>query len=81
MDNPEFEIEQAVSLIATASSPDVQKKAIEKFFTSDAGFRHPICHVDPQPGSRQQLMGIYQWYRVMSPKILFKVNQTRKYAL
>ncbi|KAJ7119646.1 hypothetical protein C8R44DRAFT_624713 [Mycena epipterygia] len=69
MQHPSSEVSAVVSLLTAAAAPDIQKAAFHKYLTSDAGFRHPLCHVASRPGSRDQLLGIYQWYRIMSPNI------------
>ncbi|PBL00218.1 hypothetical protein ARMGADRAFT_368641 [Armillaria gallica] len=69
MQRPAHEISAVVSLITTAVTPEIQQAGIQRYFTPDAGFRHPLCAVSPGPGSRERVLGIYQWYRVMSPKL------------
>ncbi|KAJ6558192.1 hypothetical protein B0H19DRAFT_946469 [Mycena capillaripes] len=69
MQNPSNEVGAVVSLLTAAAAPDIQKLAFLKYLTPDAGFRHPLCNVVPGPGSRDRLLGIYQWYRIMSPRI------------
>ncbi|KAJ7117884.1 hypothetical protein C8R43DRAFT_1036765 [Mycena crocata] len=69
MQHPSSEIGAVVSLLTAATAPEIQQSAFLKYVTSDAGFRHPICSVTPGPGSRDRLLGIYQWYRIMSPRI------------
>ncbi|KAF5345033.1 hypothetical protein D9758_010463 [Tetrapyrgos nigripes] len=69
MQDPEKEISSVLLQLTTTSSADVQKAVIEKYFCSDVGFRHPLCYVPPIDESREMLLGIYQWYRVLSPKI------------
>ncbi|KAF7416298.1 hypothetical protein PC9H_002563 [Pleurotus ostreatus] len=74
MQNPEQEIRDVVKNLTTAPSPDVQKATAHRYLTHDAGFRHPVCAVKPQPGSRDTVLGVYQWYRVMSPKLELDVK-------
>ncbi|EIM84830.1 uncharacterized protein STEHIDRAFT_99669 [Stereum hirsutum FP-91666 SS1] len=74
MQNPADEIASVVKLVTTTPSPDVQKRALERYYTSDAGFRHPLCTVPSAHNSRESVIGIYQWYRIMSPKIELEVN-------
>ncbi|TFK38407.1 hypothetical protein BDQ12DRAFT_630883 [Crucibulum laeve] len=74
MQNPAKEITSVVLQLTATSSPDVQKATIERYMTSDVGFRHPVCSITPGPNSRDGLLGIYQWYRVLSPKIDIKVE-------
>jgi len=69
MENPRDEIAAAVKLLTTAETPEIQLAAIEKYFAPDAGFNHPICKVKRGPNSRNQILGIYQWYRTMSPRL------------
>ncbi|KAF7328856.1 hypothetical protein MVEN_02515200 [Mycena venus] len=69
MQSPASEVGAVVSLLTAAAAPEIQKAAFLKYVTPDAGFRHPICHVIPGPGSRERLLGVYQWYRIMSPHI------------
>ncbi|KAJ7862014.1 hypothetical protein B0H14DRAFT_2349706 [Mycena olivaceomarginata] len=69
MQNPVSEIGAVVSLLTAAAAPQIQKSAFLKYITPDAGFRHPICNVTPGPGSRERVLGIFQWYRIMSPHI------------
>ncbi|KAG8807921.1 hypothetical protein FRC18_005310 [Serendipita sp. 400] len=74
MERPEEEIIGVVSSLTMATSPDIQEATIQKFFAPDAGFRHPLCAVKREPGSRQSILGIYQWYRIMSPRIILEVK-------
>ncbi|KAJ8091753.1 hypothetical protein PM082_020988 [Marasmius tenuissimus] len=74
MEDPQAEISNVVSLLTTASSPEIQDATFERYLTPDAGFRHPICRVDPGPSSRDAVLGIYQWYRVMSPTLEMRVE-------
>ncbi|KAJ3746125.1 hypothetical protein DFH05DRAFT_913110 [Lentinula detonsa] len=78
MQDPEREIASVALLLTTSDSPDVQKSAFEKYVARDVGFKHPLCYVPPSRDSRETLLGIYQWYRVMSPKIVGKVRSVGK---
>ncbi|KIK64208.1 hypothetical protein GYMLUDRAFT_40497 [Collybiopsis luxurians FD-317 M1] len=74
MQDPEHEITSVVLQLTTAESPDIQKAAFEKYVSPDVGFKHPLCYVPPSRNSRETLLGIYQWYRVLSPRIIGKMN-------
>ncbi|KAK0500868.1 hypothetical protein EDD18DRAFT_1146286 [Armillaria luteobubalina] len=74
MQRPAHEISAVVSLITTAVTPEIQQAGIQRYFTPDAGFRHPLCAVSSGPGSRERVLGIYQWYRVVSPKLELDVK-------
>ncbi|KDR72799.1 hypothetical protein GALMADRAFT_734354 [Galerina marginata CBS 339.88] len=69
MQNPSVEIHAVIKLVHSSISPDIQKAAVNKYFAADAAFRHPLYRVEPGPLSRERLLGIYQWYRIISPKI------------
>ncbi|KAJ7915661.1 hypothetical protein B0H13DRAFT_395553 [Mycena leptocephala] len=75
MQNPSSEVGAVVSLLTAAAAPDIQKAAFLKYLTPDAAFRHPLCNVSPGPGSRDRLLGIYQWYRILSPHIDITVKR------
>ncbi|KAF8881598.1 hypothetical protein BD779DRAFT_1545686 [Infundibulicybe gibba] len=72
MQNPGRDIEGVVRLLTSAAT-------VNKYFTANAGFRHPLCSVTPGPLSRESVLGIYQWYRVMSPKVDLKVESHPKH--
>lgn len=74
MESPRDEVASVITLLTTAVSPDIQRATLQKYFTRDAAFRHPLCRVDSSYNSRESLLGVYQWYRVLSPKIDLTVN-------
>ncbi|KAK7712073.1 hypothetical protein SLS57_007949 [Botryosphaeria dothidea] len=73
MENPEQDIPQVIHLL-TQTPPDVQRQAIEKYFTSNASFTHPFCRTGKFNNSRALIHYIYRWYKIMSPRIDAKVN-------
>ncbi|KAG8167984.1 hypothetical protein KVR01_003673 [Diaporthe batatas] len=85
MENPEQEIRQVVRSLCQGT-PDEQRRTIDRYFTPDAEFVHPFC-IAPRfsegdlrlPGlrrlsSRDALRGIFQWYRMLSPKIVIDID-------
>ncbi|KAI5116635.1 hypothetical protein M0805_002398 [Coniferiporia weirii] len=74
MNDPRSELVGCIKAFSMAATPAVQRAAIYKYFAPDAGFLHPLCSVKPGPGSRETILGIYQWYRDMSPTIEAEVN-------
>ncbi|KXN90734.1 hypothetical protein AN958_03749 [Leucoagaricus sp. SymC.cos] len=74
MENPEEEIRAVVLQLTTASSPELQRRTVERYMTPDVAFRHPVCAVESGPRSRKTVLGIYQWYRVLSPHTELQVN-------
>lgn len=65
MQSPRDEISQVIHNLTSTDSPSVQNSAVLKYYTQDAKFRHPICRAN----SREVLLGIYQWYRILSPRV------------
>lgn len=61
-----------------------QRRALERYFTKDASFVHPFCTVPHFGGSQIPLLGrlnsrdvvrsIFQWYRMLSPKIEIEID-------
>ncbi|KAL5480501.1 hypothetical protein ACEPAI_1771 [Sanghuangporus weigelae] len=74
MNDPRNEITSVVKSLCLAKSISEQRAAIHRYFTPDAGFLHPLCTVRPAPGSRDEIAGIYEWYRDMSPDISLEVE-------
>ncbi|QIW94638.1 hypothetical protein AMS68_000156 [Peltaster fructicola] len=68
MEDPLQDISAIVHKLCQGS-PNEQKEALETYFTEDAAFYHPFCRVDSFPGSRGRLLGIFRWYKILSPKI------------
>ncbi|KAI1304845.1 hypothetical protein F5Y03DRAFT_395369 [Xylaria venustula] len=90
MENPEKEISNVIHLL-TEGNRKQQAYAINNYFTEDAYFVHPFCRV-PSFEPRQVRMPfvnshftitsrflvhlIYQWYKILSPKIELQVDST-----
>ncbi|KAJ3862460.1 hypothetical protein EV359DRAFT_45132 [Lentinula novae-zelandiae] len=74
MQNPELEITSVALTLTTAETPDIQKAAFLKYVARDVGFKHPLCYVPPGPNSRDSLLGIYQWYHILSPKVIGRMH-------
>ncbi|KAG8928834.1 hypothetical protein FRC02_006409 [Tulasnella sp. 418] len=75
MQNPKEEIADVVHKLTSTDSPNVQKDTLLKYFTSDASFNHPLCCVKSGDNSREAILGVYQWYRIMSPVIQIHVDK------
>jgi hypothetical protein len=67
MQNPKEEICPLVTRLVSAPTPNVLRAEVERHFLPTAGFRHPLCLLDRGPRSRDALLGIYDWYRALSP--------------
>ncbi|KAJ5538915.1 hypothetical protein N7494_008394 [Penicillium frequentans] len=73
MERPVEDIAKVIPLL-TQSPPSLQQKCIERFFTHDASFYHPFCYVPSFEGSRWYVLKIFQWYKIMSPRIEMEIH-------
>lgn len=77
----EHEIRHVVRSLCQGTT-DEQRRTLDRYFTPDAEFVHPFCvaprfkrgalrHVPllDKLSSRDVVRGVYQWYRMLSPKI------------
>ncbi|KAI5115342.1 hypothetical protein M0805_008996 [Coniferiporia weirii] len=74
MNDPRSEIPGVVKALTMAKTPAKLRSAVYKYFDQNAGFVHPLCNVLPGPGSRESILGVYQWYRDMSPGMQAEVE-------
>ena len=81
------EIPEVIKALCQGSAEE-QQDTIRTYFRPDAAFQHPLCRVPSLSGtlpvvgeinSRVLIMAIYRWYRLMSPKIDFKINSVSKW--
>lgn len=83
MDDPVKQIEGVVRSL-TQGSPNEQAAAVNRYFVPNAEFVQPFCRVPPfenvtipfvgEVNSRQLILSIFRWYRIISPRIDLKVN-------
>ena len=94
MDNPVREVPGIITALTQGNSEE-QAKALEDYFLPDAYFIHPYCRVPsfrdyrppvPLPfvgswslNSRRLVQAVYEWYRILSPKISFTVDSIGTY--
>lgn len=83
MEHPIEEIPDIIHVL-TQATPTSQKRALQHYFTPDANFIHPFCmtgswdfkilgyHIT----SRWAILQIYQWYKLISPRIDLQVLST-----
>ncbi|KZP10329.1 hypothetical protein FIBSPDRAFT_922371 [Athelia psychrophila] len=73
MQDPRAELPTIISILTSTSSPSLQRATLRRFYTADAAFAHPLCRVAPGPCSRERILGVYQWYRVLCPVVKAEV--------
>ncbi|TFK94465.1 hypothetical protein K466DRAFT_535726 [Polyporus arcularius HHB13444] len=74
MEDPANEITNVITLLTAAVNPEIQKAAVLKYYARDMSFRHPLCIVPSAPNSRDAMLSILQWYRILSPMIKGNVS-------
>ncbi|OQN97384.1 hypothetical protein B0A48_16543 [Cryoendolithus antarcticus] len=73
MDDPTNDVSSLIHAL-TRGSPSEQQTAIQTYFTSSASFSHPFCRTGSFEGSRYLILKIYQWYKILSPKIELEIH-------
>ncbi|EIW77979.1 hypothetical protein CONPUDRAFT_61709 [Coniophora puteana RWD-64-598 SS2] len=63
MQDPKQEITGVITDLTSATSAPALERTINTYFTPDARFLHPLC----QTTTRAGILGVYEWYRIMSP--------------
>lgn len=93
MENPERDIEGVIKSLTEGTRKE-QRNAVNEYFLPDAFFVHPFCRVPSfsykryipyinvqlKITSRLFILLIYQWYKILSPKIKLEVLSTCKSA-
>lgn len=74
MEDPASEISGIIHNLCEAPSV-VQRKTIETYFLPDASFVHPFCYLPSSPTSRKRLLGIYQFYKILSPQVRIDIHE------
>lgn len=74
MQNPQRDLPVVLTALATSRSPADLRTAVQKFYTHDASLHHPLGIVEHGPNSRQKILGVYEWHRIISPDTTSSVN-------
>ncbi|KLO19137.1 hypothetical protein SCHPADRAFT_924757 [Schizopora paradoxa] len=77
MNHPEGEIGDVIRQLCKAKSSIEQQETIIRYFVPNAGFQHPLCTVKRGDNSRGLIIGIYRWYRNMSPNLEIVVESSK----
>lgn len=70
MQDPKKEITAIVTTLYTTRDAAQLDETVNKYFDSDAEFFHPLCTAN----SRNQILGLFQWYRLASPETVVEVS-------
>ena len=69
MQDPKKEISNIVRTLCTTRDANELEETVKKYFVPDAKFSHPMCKAN----SRNEILGLFQWYRLASPKTQIQV--------
>ncbi|KAH0827885.1 hypothetical protein J3R83DRAFT_3513 [Lanmaoa asiatica] len=64
MQDPKKEITNIIRTLCTTRDAKVLEETVMKYFVPDAKFSHPLCRAN----SRNEILGLFQWYRLASPE-------------
>ena len=64
MQVPKKEIANIIRTLCTTRDANELEGAVKKYFVEDAKFSHPLCRAN----SRNEILGLFQWYRFASPE-------------
>jgi hypothetical protein len=74
MQNPQRDLPVVLTALATSRNPADLRAAVKKFYTSDASLHHPLRIVEHGANSRQKILGMYEWHRIISPDTTSNVD-------
>lgn len=60
--------------LATSHNPADLRAVVKKFYTNDASLHHPFRVIEHGTNSRQKILGMYEWCRIISPDTTCDVN-------
>lgn len=75
MQDPKKEIANIVRTLCTTRDASELEETVNKYFAPDAKFLHPLCRAN----SRNEILGLFQWYRLASPGTELKVSSISKW--
>lgn len=75
MNNPELEIRGIVLALTENDDAALHKSTVDKYFTKDASFIHPLCTVPAGPNSREHLKNVYAVYKFFTRDIHLDIQK------
>ncbi|KAF8135396.1 hypothetical protein EV363DRAFT_1320615 [Boletus edulis] len=70
MQDPKKDIPNIIHTLCTTHDAKELETTVEKYFVADAKFSHPMCKAN----SRNEILGLFQWYRLASPETQIKIR-------
>lgn len=75
MNNPKLELRGILFALTENDDPVKHKATVDRYFTSDCSFIHPLCTLPAGPNSREQLKNIYAVYKYFTRDIHIKIQK------
>ena len=75
MNNPELELRSLILTLTENDDAVTHKAAVDRYFTHDAEFVHPLCTVTSGVNSREQLKNVYAVYKFFTRDIQIDIQQ------
>lgn len=76
MQDPKKEIANIVRTLCTTRDANELEETITSYFLPDAKFSHPLCKAN----SRNEILGLFQWYRLASPETQIQIPSVSEYS-
>ncbi|KAG1828282.1 hypothetical protein EV424DRAFT_550952 [Suillus variegatus] len=74
METPQRDFPDVLTALTTSRSPADLRAAVNKFYMHNASLHHPFRVVEHGTNSRQKILSMYEWYRIISPDTTSNVN-------
>ncbi|KAG1787376.1 uncharacterized protein HD556DRAFT_1409841 [Suillus plorans] len=74
MEIPQRDLPDVLIALTTSRSPADLRAAVNKFYMRNASLHHPFRVVEHDKNSRQKILSMYEWYRIISPDTTSNVD-------
>ncbi|KAF2659313.1 hypothetical protein K491DRAFT_712831 [Lophiostoma macrostomum CBS 122681] len=75
MDNPALDIAHVIVRLLDPPTPASQIRTIQKYFSADASFAHPLCYIESTPDSRDRIIRVYNFLHLVAPTCAAKIRR------
>lgn len=75
MQDPKRDIPSVIRTLCTTRDAAELEATVKKYFALDAKFLHPLCTAN----SRNEILGLFQWYRLTSPETKVEIRSVSEY--
>lgn len=75
MNSPELELKGIILALTENDDPVLHKTTVQKYFSKDASFVHPLCVVSQGTDSRERLRRVYAVYKYFTRDIHINIQK------